>query len=123
VNEWPYFIVRENDLSRSSAVEGLSGLLAYIDEASTEENISRMEEAFGHTKTGEVALASRSTVQSGVEVLSGDSIGIFKGKIQVSCARAEDAALGLVTAMLGPSDEIVTLYYGGSIQKEEAEGL
>ena len=94
-----------------------------MDEASTEENIGRMEEAFGHIKTGEVALASRSTVQGGVEVLSGDSIGIFKGKIQVSCAQAEDAALGLVTAMIGPYDEIVTLYYGESIQKEEAEVL
>ena len=82
-----------------------------------------MEEASGHIKTGEVALASRDAVQGGVEVLSGDSIGIFRGKIQVSCARTEDAALGLVTAMIEPSDEIVTLYYGESIQKEEAEAL
>ena len=82
-----------------------------------------MEEAFGHVKTGEVALAYRSTVQGGVEVLSGDSIGIFGGKIQVSCAKAEDAAIDLVTAMIGPYDEIITLYHGESIQKEEAEAL
>jgi dihydroxyacetone kinase-like predicted kinase len=80
VNEWPYFIVRENDLSRSSAVEGLSGLLAYIDETSTEENISRMEEAFGHMKTGEVALASRSTVQSDVECCPVMILVFSKGK-------------------------------------------
>jgi dihydroxyacetone kinase-like predicted kinase len=110
-------------LRTGSAVEGLSALLVYMDDALAEENIGRMEEAFGHIKTGEVALASRSTIQGGVEVLSGDSIGIFKGKIQVSCARAEDAALGLVEAMIGPYDEIITLYYGESIQKEEAEAL
>jgi DAK2 domain fusion protein YloV len=110
-------------LRTGSVIEGLSALLAYMDEASTEENISRMEEAFGHIKTGEVTLASRSTIQGGVEVLSGDSIGIFGGKIKVSCAQAEDAALDLVTAMIGPYDEIVTLYYGESIQKEEAEAL
>ena len=110
-------------LRTASAVEGLSALLAYMDEASTEENVSRMREASGHIKTGEVAVASRSTTQSGVEVLSGDSIGIFGGKIQVSCAQPEDAAIDLVTAMIGPYDEIVTLYYGDSIQKEEAEAL
>ncbi len=110
-------------LRTASAVEGLSALLAYVDEASTEENISRMREASGHIKTGEVAVASRSTTQSGVEVLSGDSIGIFEGKIQVSCAQPKDAAVDLVTAMIGPYDEIVTLYYGDSIQKEEAEAL
>ena len=110
-------------LKTTSAVEGLSALLAYMDEASTEENIVRMEEASGHIKPGEVALASRDAVQGGVEVLSGDSIGIYRGEIQVSCARTEDAALDLVTAMIEPSDEIVTLYYGESIQKEEAEAL
>ena len=110
-------------LKTTSAVEGLCALLAYMDDASIEENINRMEEAFGHVKTGEIALASRNTVQGGVEVLSGDSIGIFGGKIQVSCAQAEDAALGLVAAMVEPSDEIVTLYYGESVEKEEAEAL
>jgi uncharacterized protein len=110
-------------LKTASAVEGLSALLAYMDDASTEENINRMEEAYGHVKTGEVALASRNTVQNGVKVLSGDSIGIFGGKIHVSCSQADDAAIGLIAAMLEPSDEIVTLYYGGSIRKEEAETL
>jgi uncharacterized protein len=110
-------------LRTASAIEGLCALLAYMDEASAEENIIKMEEAFGHVKTGEVALASRSAVQGGVKVLSGDSIGIFGGKIQVASARTEDSALDLVTAMTGPYDEIITLYYGESIQKEEAEGL
>lgn len=110
-------------LGTASAIEGLSALLVYMDEASAEENIIRMEEAFGHVKTGEVTLASRSTVQGGVEVLSGDSIGIFGGKIQVSCIQTKDTALGLIETMIGPSDEIVTLYYGESIQKEEAEAL
>ncbi len=110
-------------LETASSVEGLSALLAYMDDASTEENLDKMREAVGHVKTGEVALASRNAVQGSVEVLSGDSIGIFGGKIQVSCSRAEDAAIGLVAAMIKPSDEIVTIYYGEPIRKEEAETL
>jgi uncharacterized protein len=110
-------------LRTASAVQGLAAVLAYMDEASSEENMDKMRETFSYVKTGEVALASRSAVQGGVEVLSGDSIGIFEGKIKVSCAQAKDAALGLVAHMIGPSSEIVTLYYGESIQKEEAEAL
>lgn len=110
-------------LETTSAVQGLCAILAYMDDTSTEENTNRMKEALGHVKTGEVTLASRSTIQSGVEVFSGDSIGIFRGKIQISCAQAEDAVIGLVAFMVEPSDEIITIYYGDSIQKEEAETL
>lgn len=110
-------------LNTTSAVEGLSAMLAYIDEAALAENVTRMEEACRHVKTGEVSLASRSVVQDGVEVLSGDSIGIFNGKIRVSRPQAEDAVIGLVAAMAEPSDEIITLYYGESIEKQKAEKL
>jgi len=110
-------------LRTSSAPEGLSALLAYMDDATIEENVGRMEKAFERVKSGEVVLASRSVVQGGVEVRSGDSIGISAGKIHCSCAGPADAALDLAASMVGPSDEIITLYYGDSIQKEEAETL
>ncbi len=110
-------------LETNSSAEGLCALLTYMDDASTEENIDRMKGALGHVKTGEIALASRNAVQGGIEVRSGDSIGIFGGKIQVSCSRPENAAIGLAAVMVEPSDEIITIYYGDSIQKEEAETL
>jgi uncharacterized protein len=110
-------------LKTASATHGLSALLAYMDDASTEQNVGRMEEAFEHIKTGEVVQASRSVVQGGIEVQSGDAIGIFGGAIRTSCAKREDAALGLIASMIDPSDEIVTLYYGESVQTEEAEAL
>jgi DAK2 domain fusion protein YloV len=110
-------------LKTSSVPEGFSALLAYMDDSSAEENISRMEQAFKNMKSGEVVAASRSVVVGGVEVKSGDSIGIYQGKIRCSSPFTEKAVLRLVELMVGPSDEIITLYYGDSIEKESAEAL
>ncbi|HVN97795.1 MAG TPA: DAK2 domain-containing protein [Syntrophorhabdaceae bacterium] len=110
-------------LKTASAAHGLSAMLAYMDDASVEENLSRMEEAFERIKTGEVVQASRSVLQGGVKVEAGDSIGIFGGAIRISCAEREDAALGLIASMIDPSDEIVTLYHGESVPIEDAQAL
>jgi dihydroxyacetone kinase-like predicted kinase len=110
-------------LKTSSVPEGLSALLAYMDDTSPEDNISRMEQAFKNVKSGEAVPASRSVVIGGIEVKSGDSIGIYKGKIRCSCSCAEEAVIRLVELMVDPSDEIITLYYGDSIEKEKSEAL
>jgi uncharacterized protein len=110
-------------LRTSSVPEGIAGLLAYMEDASTEENVSRMEQAFGNVKSGETALASRDVVIGGVEVASGESIGIFDGEVLCSCACRKDAVLSLVEKMTETSDEIITLFHGDSVEKEEAESL
>ncbi len=110
-------------LRTGSVIEGLSSLLAYMDDSAPEENIVRMSEAFGHIKTGEVAVASRDAVQSDVQVTAGDLIGIYDGKVRISCTGQEDAVKGLISAMIGPSTEIITIYYGSFVQQPEAERL
>ena len=110
-------------LKTSSVPEGLSALLSYMDEAPFEENIGRMEQAFKNVKSGEALPASRSVVLMGVEVRSGDSIGIYQGKIQCSCSNAGETVLRLVESMVDPSDEIITLFYADSIEKNDLETL
>lgn len=109
-------------LKTSSAPEGVSAVLAYMEDASREENISRMEQAFRNVKSGEVLLASRSVTLQGVEVKAGDAMGIYAGTIRCSCPSPEDTVVGLAEAMASPSDEIITLFYGETIDKERAEG-
>jgi len=110
-------------LKTSSVPEGLSALLAYMDDTSTEANISRMEQAFKNVKSGEAVSASRNVVVGGVEVKSGDSIGIYRKKIRCSYPHTEETVIRLVELMVDPSDEIITLYYGDSVEKENAEAL
>ncbi len=110
-------------IKTASAPEGLSALLSYRDDAPFEENTVRMEQAFKQVKSGEVLPASRSVVLMGVEVKSGDAIGIYRGKIQCSCAHAGETAIRLVESMVEPSDEIITLFYSGAIEQNDRENL
>jgi uncharacterized protein len=110
-------------LKTASVPEGLSAIIAYKDDASTEENISRMEQAYRGVKSGETALASRDVAMDGVRVSSGDSIGIFRGELRCSSTSKDETVAGLVDAMTDASDEIITLFYGDSIEKEEAEAM
>jgi DAK2 domain fusion protein YloV len=110
-------------LKTSSVPEGIASLLAYMEDAPTEENVNRMEQAFGQVKSGETALASRDVVLGGVEVASGQSIGIFGGEVLCSCACRKEAVLNLVEKMTETSDEIITLFQGDTVGKEEADAL
>lgn len=110
-------------LKTSSVPEGIASMLAYMEDASTEENVCRMEQAFGNIKSGETALASRDVVLGDVEVSSGESIGIFGGEVHCSCACRKEAVINLVGRMTEASDEIITLFHGDSVEKEEAESL
>ncbi len=110
-------------LKTSSIQEGLSALLAYRHDASAEENIGRMEQACRGVKSGEVTSACRNAVMGEVRVSSGDFIGIFGGEIRCSSARKDETVVSLVDGMTEASDEIITLFYGDSVEKAEAEAL
>jgi DAK2 domain fusion protein YloV len=110
-------------LKTSSVPEGLSALLAYMEDAPFEENVGRMEQAFKNIKSGEALPAIHDVVLGGVEVRSGDSIGIYQGKIQCSCSDPGETVIHLVESMVDLSDEIITLFYGDSVEKENVETL
>ena len=110
-------------LKTASVPEGLSAIIAYMDDASAEENISRMEESYRGVKSGETASASRDVAMDGVRVSLGDSIGIFGGELRCSSASKGETVARLVNDMTDASDEIITLFYGDAIEKEEAEAL
>jgi dihydroxyacetone kinase-like predicted kinase len=94
-----------------------------MDDATTEENLSRMEQAIVGVKSGETTSAGRDVILGPVEVKSGDSIGIFKGKVRCSSLSREETVLSLIEQMTDSTDEMITLFYGDSIKKEEAELL
>ncbi len=110
-------------LKTSSPPEGISALLAYMEDVPFEENVSRMDDASHNVKSGEVLVASRDVTLGGVAVKTGDFIGIYKGEIRCSCASIYDTVPFLVRCMLEPSDEIITLFFGEGIRKNDAENM
>ncbi len=103
--------------------QGLAALLAYNPDLDLKENLEQMQEAAGRVKSGEVTYATRSTQLNGIPVNKGDFIGLQEGSISFCGADRRQVALELVAAMLGPEDEIVTVFYGKEVSEDEATAL
>jgi hypothetical protein len=110
-------------LKTSSPPEGISALLAYMDEAPYEENINRMGQASQQVKSGEILVASRDVTLGGIQVKTDDFIGIYKGEIQCSFVSIDETLPVLVKRMHDPSDEIITLFFGDTVKKSDAETM
>jgi len=68
-------------------------------------------------------VASRDVTLGGVDVKTNDFIGVYRGEIQCSSASLCETLQLLVKCMYEPSDEIITLYFGEIIRKNDAEAM
>ncbi|GAA0331501.1 DAK2 domain-containing protein [Bacillus carboniphilus] len=101
--------------------QGLSALLAFNPMGSLEDNKESMVEATEHVKTGQVTYAVRDTVIDGLELETGDFMGIEDGKIKVKSKEKHDAAIQLLNEMLDDDSEILTILQGEEASQEELD--
>ncbi len=103
--------------------EGLAALFAFHPDKDLESNLKNMEESISRTKSGEVTFATRDTSLQGKKIKKGDYLGIFNGDILVWGESLQDTTLKLVQGMVGDDDEIISIFYGKDISREEAGKL
>ena len=103
--------------------QGVAALLALNYQASLEENAQGMLEAAGEVETGEVTTAVRDATLNGVTVRQGQLIGIHNGELAVGGETIDEVVEALLERMGVADLEIVTLYYGADVSREEAEAL
>ena len=103
--------------------QGLSALLAFNPTVSLEENKRNMEEATEHVKTGQVTHSVRDTVIDGLELKTGDFMGIADGSIKVKSAEKQDAAIQLLKEMLDEDSEILTILVGEDATEQEVDDI
>ncbi|MEM9033263.1 MAG: DAK2 domain-containing protein [Actinomycetota bacterium] len=96
-----------------SVVEGFAALLAYDPFQSGEANVEGMQEAADAVATGEVVQAVRDSSSPVGPVEEGDWLGILDGDgIRAVAPSVEEAAIRLLTAMVGDDHELVTIIEG-----------
>ena len=95
--------------------QGLAALLAFSPEASLADNVAAMRAASEGVMTGEITRASRSVELQGVQVHEGEIMALLDDQIVTSTADADAALLALLKAMAADQAELITLYYGQSI--------
>ena len=107
-----------------SVPAAFSALFGANEEASLEENVESMTEAFADTKTGEVTTAIKDSKDAHDNPIhEGDVIGIADGSIEAVESSVEDVVMGLLKAMEADDADTLTLLAGEGYTDEQMEAL
>ncbi|MEF9933668.1 MAG: DAK2 domain-containing protein [Clostridium sp.] len=104
-----------------SIPESITAIITFNPEDTLESNVETMTEVMQDVKTGQVTYAVRDTVFNDVEVKEGNYIGIAQGKLTNADESLEDVTKALIDSMVDEDSEIVTLFYGSDVAKEDTE--
>jgi len=103
-----------------SMPQGISALLPYDPKDDLETVIRAMLQAKDNVVTGEITTATRSVELNGVQVASGQIIGLVDGALTIAGDDLSSVLRATLEHMCSHECELITLYYGNSIQEAEA---
>lgn len=106
--------------------QGISAMMAYVnlyESASMDDLTAAMQEAVNQVTTGEVTTAVRDSLVDGVTVHEGQWIGILDGKLVFASDSLEATVRHLLQKAHADEHELITLYYGDSINADRAQTL
>jgi DAK2 domain fusion protein YloV len=106
-----------------SVPEGISALLAYNFQADLETNMAAMVQAARGVHTVEVTRSVRDGEVDGIEVHTGDVLGIYDGRLLLTDASAERALQRVLEQTTTESLEIVTVYFGADATAIQADAV
>lgn len=103
--------------------QGITAVINYVPDLSTEENTDSMKEEIGNVKTGQVTYAVRDTTIDDKEIRQGDYMGIGdSGILSVGTDMAE-VTRKMVDEMMEEDSELVSIYYGDEVEEKDAGQL
>ena len=105
----------------TSIPQGIASLLELNPTADLRENASRMEERLSSVLTGEVTKSVRSVSLNGIEAAEGQLIGLLERDLVVAGEDVVSVLLELLEVADTSEVELVTLYSGAPIGRQEAE--
>lgn len=103
--------------------QGIAAMVGYMPEVSVEENIDGMTECYQNIASGQVTYAVRDTTINGKTIRNGDIMGIDDEGIRAVGSDVSETTLALLDEMVDGDSELVSLYYGESVTKEQADKL
>ncbi|MBD5085858.1 MAG: DAK2 domain-containing protein [Clostridiales bacterium] len=103
--------------------QGIRAAFAFDSNLSVEENVTEMIASYEDLKCGQVTNAVRNTNLDGFEITEGDIIGL-DGKVIIADSKSVDeTTLAVIDKLLDEWSEVITLYYGEGVSKEDVEKL
>ena len=103
--------------------QGITALINYIPDQTSEDNEERMNEEIKNVKTGQVTYAVRDTVIDDKEIKQGDYMGIGDSGILSVSTDMDQVFLDMLKEMVDEDSAIVSIYSGEEVSDETAEAL
>nr|WP_251009486.1 DAK2 domain-containing protein [Bacillus sp. ISL-39] len=103
--------------------QGMTALLSFNPSAEPGDNKEAMTEAMQHVKTGQLTYAVRDTSIDGLEISTGDFMGLADGKIVLKDPDKVKAAKELLDQMLDEDSEILTILKGEDASDEDVDSI
>ena len=107
-----------------SVPQAFGALFGYNPEATMDDNVADMTEAFADVKTGEITTAIKDSKDAhGNPIADGDIIGIADGSIEAVGNDFDTVVLNLLAAMDAGEADTMTLLAGEQLSDEDFEAL
>jgi len=106
-----------------SIPEGLAAMLRLIPDGDFEEVVADMRLAIDEVLTGEITTAVRNADVDGVKVKEGEFIALLNHQLVCAAQSLEEACLCLLNKADASDYELVTLFYGIDVSKQEANRI
>lgn len=103
--------------------QGIAAMLSYTHDSELDNVVAAMQNASDNVQTGEITTATRSVEIDGVQVKTGQVIGLLNGKLTASGDSIPDVMRQILDQMMEKGIEVVTLYYGDTVTDNEANAL
>lgn len=103
--------------------QGISAVIAFNPEASTEDNVRNMKDSASYVNTGLVTYAVRDSEANGIIIKEGNIIGLSDKTIVTAGEDINEAVLNVCNNITDEDTGVITLYYGSDISEEDANKL
>ena len=103
--------------------QGIAALIAFAEENDAQTNKETMTEAMNYIKSGQVTYAVRDTVIDDKEIREGNIMGIGDAGILSVGESIEETTVDMIKEMLDEDSEIISVYYGSDVTKDEVDKL
>jgi DAK2 domain fusion protein YloV len=100
--------------------QGITAVINYVFDKSSEDNQLRMIDEMKHVKTGQVTYAVRDTNLDGKEIKQGDIMGIGDKTILSVGADIAETTIDLIEQLVDEDSELISIYYGAEVTKDQA---
>lgn len=103
--------------------QAIAALTAFDPDKSHDVNLAVMRQRMSSVKAASLTVAVRDSQTDGRLVSAGRFIGLLEGKIVTDAENIDTALSALISEMITPQTEVVSLYYGSGVSSGEAERL